>query len=164
MDNFTGLFIEDEEANAQVYTRFLEAQGLSVVCLRQLPSKLEEYYEIILENNIDFLIIDYHLEKQVPYKGIDVLREVRKHDSTIYAVLLTNYKLNDFSDQFGDYDYELNKADMVARHKDVVDKIKRACKLRKENIIRDNIATQLVLEEKSIDILKEIKNKLDTMQ
>ena len=53
---------------------------------------------------MDFLIIDFHLEKQVAYKGIDVLREIRKHDSTIYAVLLTDYELDDFADQFGDYD------------------------------------------------------------
>ena len=58
--------------------------------------------------------------------SVDVLREIRKHDSTIYAVLLTNYELDDFADQFGDYDYELQKSEITSRYKDVAEKIKRA--------------------------------------
>ena len=104
-------------------------------CLDKLPLTVDSYYDIILEKNVDFLIIDFHLEKQVTYKGIDVLREIRKHDSTIYAVLLTNYELDDFADQFGDYDCELQKSEITSRYKDVAEKIKRACGLRKENLM-----------------------------
>lgn len=95
MDELIGLFIEDEAANVDVYTRLFALEGLKLDCLDKLPLTVDSYYDIILEKNVDFLIIDFHLEKQVTYKGIDVLREIRKHDSTIYAVLLTNYELDD---------------------------------------------------------------------
>lgn len=96
MDELIGLFIEDEAANVDIYTRLFALEGLKLDCLDKLPLTVDSYYDIILEKNVDFLIIDFHLEKQVTYKGIDVLREIRKHDSTIYAVLLTNYELDDF--------------------------------------------------------------------
>ena len=135
MDELIGLFIEDEAANVDIYTRLFALEGLKLDCLDKLPLTVDSYYDIILEKNVDFLIIDFHLEKQVTYKGIDVLREIRKHDSTIYAVLLTNYELDDFADQFGDYDYELQKSEITSRYKDVAEKIKRACGLRKENLM-----------------------------
>ena len=116
MDELIGLFIEDEAANVDVYTRLFALEGLKLDCLDKLPLTVDSYYDIILEKNVDFLIIDFHLEKQVTYKGIDVLREIRKHDSTIYAVLLTNYELDDFADQFGDYDYELQKSEITSRY------------------------------------------------
>ena len=122
MDELIGLFIEDEAANVDIYTRLFALEGLKLDCLDKLPLTVDSYYDIILEKNVDFLIIDFHLEKQVTYKGIDVLREIRKHDSTIYAVLLTNYELDDFADQFGDYDYELQKSEITSRYKDVAEK------------------------------------------
>ena len=119
------------------------------------------YYDIILEKNVDFLIIDFHLEKQVTYKGIDVLREIRKHDSTIYAVLLTNYELDDFADQFGDYDYELQKSEITSRYKDVAEKIKRACGLRKENLMYRAVEIKQQQDTETIRLLQEISSKLD---
>ena len=111
--------------------------------------------------DVDFLIIDFHLEKQVTYKGIDVLREIRKHDSTIYAVLLTNYELDDFADQFGDYDYELQKSEITSRYKDVAEKIKRACGLRKENLMYRAVEIKQQQDTETIRLLHEISSKLD---
>ena len=119
MSELKGLFIEDEVANIDVYTKLFSLEGLKLECIEKLPETTDGFYDIVLEKDVDFLIIDYHLDKQVTYKGIDVLREIRKHDSTIYAVLLTNYQLEDCADQFGDYDYELKKDAIVERYVDV---------------------------------------------
>lgn len=164
MDKLKGLFIEDEVANISVYTKLFELEGLQLECIEKLPENVESFYDIVLEKNVDFLIIDYHLDKQVTYKGIDVLREIRKHDSTIYAVLLTNYQLEDFADQFGDYDYELKKDAIVERYADVAEKIKRACELRKENAIYKGIEQQEEEESDTIKLLREISAKLDSKE
>lgn len=161
MDELIGLFIEDEVANVDIYTRLFALEGLKLECLDKLPSTVNDYYDIILEKNIDFLIIDFHLEKQVTYKGIDVLREIRRHDSTIYAVLLTNYALDDFADQFGDYDYELQKSSITTRYKDVAEKIKRACDLRKDNLMYKAVEIRQQQETETIRLLQEINSRLN---
>lgn len=164
MSEVKGLFIEDEPANVIIYTRLFAEEGLQLECIDKLPATLDRFYDIVLEKDVDFLIIDFHLDKQVTYKGIDVLREIRKHDSTIYAVLLTNYQLEDFADQFGDYDYELKKDAIVDRYVDVAEKIKRACELRKENMIYKGIEQQAGEESDTIKLLKEISSKLDSKE
>lgn len=164
MSELRGLFIEDEDANINIYTKLFKLEGLQLECIEKLPEELEGFYDIVLERNVDFLIIDYHLDKQVSYKGIDVLREIRKHDSTIYAVLLTNYQLEDFAEVFGDYDYELKKDTIVDRYKDVAEKIKRACDLRKENVIFHEMEKQAEEESDTIRLLKEISAKLDSKE
>lgn len=164
MSVLKGLFIEDEVANVKVYTELFALEGLELECIDKLPKSVEGFYDIVLEKDVDFLIIDYHLDKQVSYKGIDVLREIRKSDSTIYAVLLTNYQLEDFADQFGDYDYELKKDAIVERYKDVAEKIKRACDLRKENNICKAMNKEQDNELDTIKLLKEISSKLDTKE
>ena len=88
-------------------------------------------------------------------------REIRKHDSTIYAVLLTNYELDDFADQFGDYDYELQKSEITSRYKDVAEKIKRACGLRKENLMYRAVEIKQQQDTETIRLLQEISSKLD---
>ena len=164
MSELRGLFIEDEVANINVYTKLFKLEGLQLEYIEKLPEKLDGFYDIVLERNVDFLIIDYHLDKQVSYKGIDVLREIRKHDSTIYSVLLTNYQLEDFAEVFGDYDYELKKDTLVDRYKDVSEKIKRACDLRKENVIFHEMEKQAEEESNTIKLLKEISAKLDSKE
>jgi DNA-binding NarL/FixJ family response regulator len=151
-------------ANIDIYTQLFALEGLHLECIDKLPAALDGFYDIVLERDVDFLIIDYHLDKQVTYKGIDVLREIRKHDSTIYAVLLTNYQLEDIAKQFGDYDYELKKDAIVERYVDVAEKIKRACELRKENMIYKGIEQQAEEESDTIKLLKEISFKLDSKE
>ena len=148
MDELIGLFIEDEAANVDIYTRLFALEGLKLDCLDKLPLTVDSYYDIILEKNVDFLIIDFHLEKQVTYKGTDVLREIRKHDSTIYAVLLTNYELDDFADQFGDYDYELQKSEITSRYKDVAEKIKGAMHMSQRKVSTTHATAEQQSEQK----------------
>lgn len=164
MNKLRGLFIEDDMDNIDIYTRLFALENLQLECIEKLPEKIEDFYDIVLARGVDFLVIDYHLDKQVTYKGIDVLREIRKHDSTIYAVLLTNYQLEDFADNFGDYDYELKKDSIVERCSDVSEKIKRACELRKENMIFSSIEQQTEVESNTIELLKEISLKLDSKE
>ena len=61
MDKLIGLFIEDEAANVDIYTRLFALEGLKLDCLDKLPLTVDGYYDIILEKNVDFLIIDFHL-------------------------------------------------------------------------------------------------------
>ena len=160
MNELIGLFIEDEPANVDIYTRLFATEGLKLENIPQLPQKAEDYYNIVLEKEVDFLIIDFHLDKQVTYKGIDVLKEIRKHDSTIYAVLLTNYELNNFA-PFSDYDYELRKNEIVDRYKDVAEKIKRACSLRRDNMLYSAVEKEHNYTTETLKLLQEINEKLD---
>ena len=160
MNELIGLFIEDEPANIDIYTRLFATEGLQLESLPKLPQTIEEYYNIVLEKGVDFLIIDFHLDKQVTYKGIDVLREIRKHDSSIYAVLLTNYDLDNFA-PFSEYDYELKKSQLVDRYKDVAEKIKRACALRRENELYAAVEKQHSYTTETLKLLQEINKKLD---
>lgn len=166
MKKLKGLFIEDEINNVYVYEMLLAKENLTLDYFEELPLNIEDYYPTILEKQIDFLIIDYHLDKQVQYKGIDVLKEIRKHDNTIYAVLLTNYQLEEFREQFSVYDYELNKEAFKDRYKDVAEKIKRACELRKDNFIIQEIEKQSKKQSDSdtitLQILEDISRKLDS--
>ena len=139
MDELIGLFIEDEAANVDIYTRLFALEGLKLDCPDKLPLTVDSYYDIILEKNVDFLIIDFHLEKQVTYKGTDVLREIRKHDSTIY---------DDFADQFGDYDYELQKSEITSRYKDVAEKIKGAMHMSQRKVSTTHATAEQQSEQK----------------
>ena len=65
---------------------------------------------------------------------------------------------------FGDYDYELKKDTVVDRYKDVAEKIKRACDLRKENVIFHEMEKQAEEESDTIRLLKEISAKLDSKE
>jgi len=137
MKELLGLYIEDDINNVMVQqARFELFEGICIKGLETLPSKIEDFYPIIVSEHIDFLIIDHELDKQmVSYKGSDALREIRKHDSTIYAILLTNYPLEDYKEELGAYDYQLTKSEMKENGKidEVVQKIKRACELRCDN-------------------------------
>lgn len=137
MKELLGLYIEDDISNVLVQqARFELFEGIRIKGLDVLPERTEEFSSIIMKEKIDFLIIDHELDKQrVSYKGSDALREIRKCDSTIYAILLTNYPLEDYKDELGAYDYQLTKKELKEFGKidEVVQKIRRACELRCDN-------------------------------
>ena len=95
-----GLYIEDDKKNICVTKKLFEQEGFDLEALDELPVDLENLYPLILERNIDFLLIDHELNKLVSYTGFDALNEIRKHDRTIYAVLLTNFEVEDFHTYF----------------------------------------------------------------
>lgn len=137
MQTLIGLYIEDEPKNITLMQgRFSLFPGIELIGIDIYPQTLESFYDYVVEHDVDFLLVDHELEKvSVDYKGIDVLREIRNHDSNIYAVLLTNYPLDDYKDELGEYDYQLNKKELTDTKKmhELVAKIRRACTLRKDN-------------------------------
>ena len=158
MRELLGLYIEDDISNVMVQqARFDLFEGVSIKGLEALPGKVEDFYPIIVREHIDFLIIDHELDKQmVSYKGSDALNEIRKHDSTIYAILLTNYPLEDYKEELGAYDYQLTKSEMKETGKinEVVQKIKRACELRWDNKILAGMEQRQKEKEEFINELK----------
>lgn len=158
MKELLGLYIEDDISNVMVQqARFDFFEGISIKGLEVLPSRVEEFYPIIVRDNIDFLIIDHELDKQmVSYKGSDALKEIRKHDSTIYAILLTNYTLADYKEELGSYDYQLTKSEMkeAGKIEEVVQKIKRACELRRDNKMLAEMEQRQREKEELINELK----------
>lgn len=137
MQILTGLYIEDEPKNITLMQgRFSLFPGIKLIGIDTYPQTLDGFYDYVVENDVDFLLVDHELEKaSVDYKGIEVLREIRSHDSNIYAVLLTNYPLDDYKDELGEYDYQLNKEELKDTRKmnELIAKIRRACTLRKDN-------------------------------
>lgn len=49
MDELIGLFIEDEAANVDVYTRLFALEGLKLDCLDKLPLTVDSYYDCFLQ-------------------------------------------------------------------------------------------------------------------
>lgn len=158
MKELLGLYIEDDISNIMVQqARFDLFEGISIKGLEVLPDKVEDFYPIIVRDHIDFLIIDHELDKQrVSYKGCDALNEIRKHDSTIYAILLTNYPLADYKEELGAYDYQLTKSEMkeAGKIEEVVQKIKRACELRCDNKLLAEMEQRQKEKEELINELK----------
>jgi len=163
MKKLKGLYIEDDPGNLIIYTEFFKQANLELMPV-EFPMELSDYYSLVLENDIDFLVIDYHLDKQVSYKGTDVLREIRSHDSTIYAVLLTNYDWEDFKQELGEYDYELKKDMIRDKYLDVAEKIKRACMLRSERELEAVFEQATRRDHDTITLLREISKKLDEIE
>lgn len=137
MQTLTGLYIEDEPKNITLMQgRFSLFPGIELIGMDTFPQTLNSFYDYVVEHDVDFLLVDHELEKvSVNYKGIDALREIRNHDNNIYAVLLTNYPLDDYKDELGEYDYQLNKEELkdTKKMQELVAKIRRACTLRKDN-------------------------------
>ena len=156
-----GLFVEDDPKNTYIYKELLESEGLDLICLDNLLENVSDYYGIIIQNEVDFLIIDYHLDKQVKYKGIDVLKAIREYDDTIYSILLTNYDLEDFKTEFGEYDYEISKKEFSNQYKNIAEKIKRACELREDNKLVSLMESKKNNDEQMISLLEEINAKLE---
>ncbi len=160
MRELRGLYIEDDINNVIVQqARFELFEGIQIKGLEKLPDKAEELYTVVVEEQIDFLIIDHELDKQpVSYKGSDALNEIRRHDNTIYAILLTNYPLEDYKDELGAYDYQLTKGELKQPGKieEVVQKIRRACELRCDNRLLAEMEARQKEKEALISELKQI--------
>lgn len=157
-----GLYIEDDRKNIVVTRKLFQQEGLAVESLEALPADLGELYPLVLAKRVDFLLIDHELNKLVPYTGFEALSEIRKHDRTIYAVLLTNFAVEDFKDEFGSYDLEVNKKELSDEKKlsEVAAKIRRAC----ERIVDTQVLAQVEAtqkhEEEKLEILRKIHESL----
>lgn len=158
MRQLVGLYIEDEEKNIILMQGRFALKGIRIIGLGKFPQDLKNIYDYVIDNQVDFLIVDHELEKAyVTYKGIDMLKEIRKHDSNIYAVLLTNLSTDTYRDELGEYDFQLTKSELTSPKKfdELTAKIKRACMLRKD---QDMLASMDMQKEQLEGLLKQLKD------
>lgn len=157
-----GIYIEDDDKNIYVVQSLFLQEGFEIVPLSQLPQNVEELYPLILQQDADFLLIDHQLNKKVSYTGYDALQEIRRHDSTIYAVLLTTFKVEDFKEEFGLYDLEVNKAQLNDDSKlsEISEKIRRACVRATDADALAHAKESRKFAEDSLKILREIHQKV----
>ncbi len=79
MQQLVGLYIEDEEKNIILMQGRFALKGIRIIGLGKFPQDLKNIYDYVIDNQVDFLIVDHELEKAyVSYKGIDMLKYFRK--------------------------------------------------------------------------------------
>ena len=122
-----GLYIEDDNDNIISYSKRFKLKDIELISIDTFPAKPADFWQIVLENEVDFIIIDNHLHKKcVEYTGLQVLEEIRKQDSEIYILYLTSKGI-DFADKkLSNFDMEVDKNDFIEKFQIVVDRIKRA--------------------------------------
>lgn len=159
---YKGIYIEDDEKNVYVTQALFSQEGFEIVPLPKLPLDIKELYPLVLQENADFLLIDHQLNKKVSYTGYDALQEIRSHDSTIYAVLLTTFKVEDFREEFGLYDLEVNKDQLNDDEKlsEISEKIRRACVRADDAGMLAQAEGNRKYAEDSLEILRQIYQKV----
>lgn len=159
---YKGIYIEDDDKNIYVVQTLFGQEGVEISPLPQLPLDIKELYPLILQQDADFLLIDHQLNKKVSYTGYDALKEIRRHDSTIYAVLLTTFKVEDFKDEFGIYDLEVNKDQLNddTKLKEISEKIRRACVRATDADALAYAKENRKFAEDSLQILRQIHQKV----
>ena len=157
-----GIYIEDDDQNIRVIQVLFSQEGFEIVPLPCLPLDINELYPLILQQEADFLLIDHQLNKKVSYTGYDALQEIRRHDSTIYAVLLTTFKVEDFKEEFGIYDLEVNKSQLNDDTKlsEIAEKIRRACTRATNADALTHAEESRKFAEESLEILRQINRKV----
>ena len=157
-----GLYIEDDNYNVLTYKELFGQEGFEILSVPQLPSAPQDIYPLIMEADPDFLLIDHELNKKVTYTGYDALCEIRKQDSTIFAVLLTNFPVQDFKKEFGIYDLEVSKGqlDDDAKLAEISAKIRRACIRAADAEILAHAEENRKFAEEGLEILRQIHKKV----
>lgn len=153
-----GLYIEDDQSNLIVNSKLFRQEGFEMTNLPELPSDINELYPMVMEHRPDFLLIDHELNKLTGYSGFEALTEIRKHDRSIYAILLTNYKMEDYKDEFGAYDLQVHKSELANDEKlaEISSKICRACERTADLSVLAQLDEVRKLEEEKLSILRQI--------
>lgn len=153
-----GLYIEDDQSNLIVNSKLFRQEGFEMTYLPELPSDINELYPMVMEHRPDFLLIDHELNKLTGYSGFEALMEIRKHDRSIYAILLTNYKMEDYKDEFGAYDLQVHKSELANDEKlaEIASKICRACERTADLSVLAQLDEVRKLEEEKLSILRQI--------
>lgn len=122
-----GLLVEDDQDNIDSYTKRFKLQEIELVNVMKFPKSAADFWNIVLDRNVDFIIIDNHLHKKcVEYTGLDVLREIRKQDSEIYIIYLTSKGIDKTDPVLSNFDLEVDKLDFSSEFMSLVKRIKRA--------------------------------------
>lgn len=125
MSNYLGMFVDDDLRNYESIRRLFTLKGIDLLPYEELPLDIDDIYKRVLDNNVDFVIIDYDLGKQaVKYTGIDVLQNIRRQDAEIYIIYLTNKEF--VQDHIGDFDQTVKKKDFAREIGNVVNRLERA--------------------------------------
>lgn len=120
-----GLLIEDDQDNIYAYKERFRLYDIELLDVPEFPKEASAFWDIVIETNVDFIIIDNHLHKKsVQYEGLDVLREIRKQDPEIYIVYLTCKGID--KTKTSEFDLEVDKGNLNSEFINVVKRIKRA--------------------------------------
>lgn len=78
------MFVDDDKKNFDSIRRLFSLKNINLLPYEDLPEDINDIYQRALDNNVDFVIIDFDLGKQaVNYTGIDVLKNIREQDADI---------------------------------------------------------------------------------
>lgn len=164
-----GFYIEDDLSNITSYGQFFEEADIEILHEGKLLESPDDYYDLICKYDVDFVIIDNHLEKQgVSYDGFDVLKSIRKHDSSIYILLLTNFSYDDKSIQeLGEFDQTIKKDDFVKQFDGIINRIRRATYRKEVDEFQAEVQRGLDKKQEIVDAqlqeLKKISNSLNKL-
>lgn len=162
MSKYIGMFIDDDKKNYDSIHRLFCLKEIELLPYKTLPEEISDIYDNILEENVDFVIIDYDLGKQpVSYTGIDVLKKIREQDKELYIIYLTN---KDFvQDHIGEFDQTVKKKDLAKDIDDVVNRLVRALSrdlsIKYERQIKDSYELQKRYLEQRISLLEDALRK-----
>ncbi len=144
MKKLKALYIEDQPDNIEIFGDLFRNNDFEIYTIQPLPKEMSEYYKYILKEEIDFIIIDNDLKKQVTYMGVDVLKEIRKQDNNIFIVLLTSFDYDEQGDELGELDYAIKKQEFtIDAARNLSKKIKRAYQLGEEIKINNQIDKEI---------------------
>lgn len=144
MKKLKALYIEDQPDNIEIFGDFFRNNDFEIYTIQPLPRDINEYYKYILKEEIDFIIIDNELKRQVTYTGLDVLKEIRKQDNNIFIALLTSFDYDEYIDELGELDYAIKKQDFtIDAARNLSKKIKRAYQLGEEIKINNQIDEEI---------------------
>ena len=162
MNKYLGLFIDDDQKNFESIKRLFSLKNIQLLPYENLPQDINEIYQKVIDQNVDFVIIDYDLGKQaVKYTGIDVLKNIREQDAEIYIIYLTNKVF--VEDHIGEFDQTVKKKELAKEIDNVVRRLTRALSrdlsLKNEREIENNYKLQKEYLDERIEALKEYLRK-----
>ncbi len=157
MSKYVGMFIDDDKKNFDSIRRLLALKDIDLLPYDALPTDINDIYQRALDNNVDFIIIDFDLGKQsVKYTGIDVLKNIREQDAEIYIIYLTNKEF--VQDHIGDFDQTVYKKEFAREIDNVVNRLERALSrdlsIKNERELDNNYNLQKKYLEDRILLLK----------
>ena len=157
-----GLLVEDDQGNIDSYKQRFLLRDIELIDIDTFPPQASDFWNIVLEKDVDFIIIDNHLHKKsVPYNGWDVLKEIRDHDSEIYIIYLTSKGISIDEPLLSHFDLEVDKLNLDQEFQTIAQRIHRAysrdvsLKMERE-IDKARELQQKYFEER----MKILKNKL----
>ena len=144
MNNYLGMFVDDDKKNFESIRRLLSLKNISLLPFENLPEDINDIYQRALDNNVDFVIIDF-------------LKNIREQDGEIYIIYLTN---KDFvQDYIGDFDQTVKKKDFPYEVDNVVSRLVRALSrdlsIKSERELNNSYDLQKKYLDDRIALLKE---------